>query len=57
MRKTAETEVPMMPPIWLKVPNLVEMADAVPATTREVMITMLGEDSGGGRCQKGNFVE
>ena len=43
MRKTAETEVPMIPPMWLKVPNLVEMAEAVAATTREVMTTILEE--------------
>ncbi len=41
IRKPAETEVPMMPPMWLKELNLLEIADAVAATTMEVMITML----------------
>ena len=46
IRKEAETEVPMMPPILLKAPNLVEMAEAVAATMREVMMTMLGSVRG-----------
>ena len=41
MRKIAETEVPIMPPILLKAPNLELMAEAVAATTIDVMITML----------------
>lgn len=41
MRKEAETEVPMMPPMCEKVLNLVEMAEAVPATAMEIIITTL----------------
>lgn len=40
-RKAAETEVPIMPPIRLKVSNLEETAAAVAATVIEVMITIL----------------
>lgn len=40
-RKEAETEVPMMPPTREKVLNLEEMAEAVPATAMEIIITML----------------
>lgn len=40
-RKEAETEVPMMLPTREKVLNLVEMAEAVPATAMEIIITML----------------
>lgn len=40
-RKEAETEVPMMPPTCEKVLNLEEMAEAVPATAMEIIITML----------------
>lgn len=40
-RNEAETEVPMMPPTREKVLNLVEMAEAVPATAMEIIITML----------------
>ena len=41
IRKPAETEVPMTPPILLKSPNLELMAEAVAATTTEVMMTIL----------------
>lgn len=41
MRKLADTEVPMMEPILLKAPNLELMAEAVAATTMEVIVTML----------------
>lgn len=40
-RKEAETEAPMMPPTREKLLNLVEMAEAVPATAMEIIITML----------------
>lgn len=40
-RKEAETEVPMMPPTRENVSNLEEMAEAVPATAMEIIITML----------------
>lgn len=42
IRKAADTEVPMMPPTREKLSNLSETAEAVPATTMEVMMTMLG---------------
>lgn len=41
MRKEAETEVPIMPPMREKVLNLLEMASAVPATAMVIIITML----------------
>ncbi len=41
MRKPAETDVPMMPPILLKAPNLELIAEAVAATTTEVITTIL----------------
>lgn len=41
MSTAAETDVPMMPPTRLKVPNFELMAAAVAATTIEVMITIL----------------
>ena len=41
MRKAAETELPIMPPIVLKAPNFEEMAEAVAATTMEVTTTIL----------------
>ena len=44
MRKAAETDVPMMPPILLKAPNLELMAEAVAATTMDVMMTILTKD-------------
>lgn len=47
-RKEAETEVPMMPPTREKVLNLEEMAEAVPATAMEIIITMLLFFLGGG---------
>ena len=44
MRKLAETEVPMMPPILLNAPNLELIAEAVAATTTEVITTILMEE-------------
>ena len=41
IRNPADTEVPMIPPVLLKEPNLSLMAEAVAATTIEVMITIL----------------
>ena len=41
IRKAALTEVPMIPPMVLKLSNLDEIAAAVAATTMDVMITML----------------
>ena len=41
MRKPAETDVPIMSPILLNAPNLELMAEAVAATTTEVMMTIL----------------
>ena len=41
MRKPAETDVPMMLLILLNAPNLELMAEAVAATTTEVMMTIL----------------
>ena len=41
IRNPADTEVPMIPPVLLKVPNLSLIAEAVAATTIEVMITIL----------------
>ena len=49
MRKPAETDVPMMPPILLNAPNLALMAEAVAATTTEVIMTILME---GGEIRK-----
>lgn len=46
-RKEAETEVPMMPPTREKVLNLVEIAEAVPATAMVIIITMLWFFKGG----------
>ena len=43
MRKPAETDVPMIPPILLNAPNLALIAEAVAATTTEVMMTILME--------------
>jgi len=40
-RNVAETDVPMMPPMREKLSNLEDTAAAVPATTSEVMITMV----------------
>ena len=45
MRKAAETDVPMMPPILLNAPNLELMAEAVAATTMDVMMTILTEEN------------
>ena len=41
IRKPAETEVPIMAPTCEKEENLEETADAVAATTMEVITTML----------------
>jgi len=41
IRKPAETEVPIMAPTREKEENLEETADAVAATTMEVITTML----------------
>lgn len=41
IRTAAETEVPMIPPILLKVSNLELIADAVAATRMVVIITIL----------------
>jgi len=41
-RKAAETEVPMMPPTREKAEKREETAEAVAATTMEVMMTILG---------------
>ena len=43
MRNVAETDVPMMAPILLNAPNLELMAEAVAATTMDVMMTILME--------------
>ncbi len=42
IKKPADTEVPIIEPILLKAPNLELMAEAVAATTMEVIMTMLG---------------
>lgn len=47
MRKAAETEVPTMPPTLEKPSNLLETAEAVAATTMDVMITILASLSVG----------
>lgn len=44
MRKPAETDVPMMPPILLNAPNLELIAEAVAATTTEVTMTILMQE-------------
>lgn len=44
MRKPAETDVPMMPPILLNAPNLELIEEAVAATTTEVIRTILMEE-------------
>ena len=44
MRKPAETDVPIMPPILLNAPNLELIAEAVAATTTEVITTILMEE-------------
>lgn len=41
IRNAADTEVPIMPPILLKAPNLSLIAEDVAATTIEVTITIL----------------
>lgn len=56
-RKEAETEVPMMPPTREKVLNLEEMAEAVPATAMEIIITMLLFFLGGGGEPVGGISE
>lgn len=55
IRKPADTEVPMMEPILLKVPNLELMAEAVAATTMEVIVTMLGGGSWFGKKWESRF--
>ena len=52
MRKPAEMDVPMMPPILLNAPNLELIALAVAATTTEVIRTILiEEDEVRGSCR------
>ena len=41
IRKPVETDVPIIAPILLNAPNLELMAEAVAATTTEVMMTIL----------------
>lgn len=41
MRKVADTEVPTIPPTFEKLSNRFETADAVAATTMDVIITIL----------------
>lgn len=41
IRKVALTELPMIPPMVLKLSNLEEMAAAVAATTMDVIMTIL----------------
>ena len=41
IKKDAETELPMIPPTRLNASNLLLMADAVAATTKDVTMTML----------------
>ena len=43
MRNAAETELPIIPPILLKAPNLELMAEAVAATIIEVIMTILSK--------------
>lgn len=45
IRNAAETDVPIMPPILLKASNLSLIAEDVPATTIEVTITILYQQS------------
>ena len=54
MRKPAEIEVPIIPPILLKAPNRELMAEAVAATTMDVTTTMLGSFRVNSRQQSGN---
>lgn len=44
IKNAALTELPMIPPMVLKLSNREEMAAAVAATTIEVMITILAAD-------------
>ena len=44
IRKPAEMDVPMIPPILLKSPNLELIAEAVAATITEVRMTILMEE-------------
>ena len=53
IRNPADTEVPMIPPVLLKVPNLSLMAEAVAATTIEVIITILRSAEFCQRMEKG----
>ena len=41
IKKLADTDVPIMPPILLNEPNLWLIAEAVAATTTDVITTML----------------
>lgn len=41
IRKAADTDVPIMPPTREKLSNLSDTAEAVPATTMEVTMTIL----------------
>ena len=43
IKKPAETEVPIIPPILLKASNFALMVEAVAATTMLVTMTILGE--------------
>ena len=45
IRNAADTEVPMIPPTLLNEPNLELMAEAVAATTTEVITTMLAKEN------------
>jgi len=44
IKNPAETDVPIIPPILLNAPNLELIAEAVAATTMEVIMTMLFEE-------------
>ena len=59
IRKPAETDVPIIAPILLYAPNLELMAEAVAATTTEVMMTILmKEDEIREPCQlKGRILQ
>ena len=45
IKKLADTDVPIMPPILLNEPNLWLIAEAVAATTIDVTMTMLATRS------------
>lgn len=44
IRNAADTEVPMIPPTLLNEPNLELMAEAVAATTTDVITTILAKE-------------